>query len=80
MPIRRDVKAVIVSSPEGVMPAIREALESRGGHHILLARHLGCSQKHLSQMMVGKAGVSLHMLFSMLDYLGIAMVLSPEEK
>jgi hypothetical protein len=77
--LRRDVKAVVVSTPEGVMPAIRHELESRGGHHIMLARHLECSQKHLSQMMQGKAGVSLPMLFKMLDYLDLAIILSPEE-
>jgi len=63
------------------MPAIRHSLESHGyGAHSRLAEHLGCSKKHLSQMMLGKAGVSLQMLFEMLEYLEIAMVLSPEEK
>jgi transcriptional regulator with XRE-family HTH domain len=68
---------VIVTSADGVRLAIRSHMKDHRRYSILMAEHLGVSQKHLSQMMTGKANISLRNLFAMLEYLDLTLVLKP---
>ena len=66
-----------VRHPDEVRQAIRAHMEENGRFHVLLARHLGITQKHLSQVMHGRAGLSLPLLFAVLSYLDLTLELSP---
>jgi DNA-binding phage protein len=67
----------LANSTDDVMPLIRQQMQAKGTAHVLMARHLGISTKHLSFLMTGKATPTLPMLFRMLHHLDMAMVLTP---
>ena len=53
---------------------IRLHVRKRGIRQKELATHLGVTQKHVSQMLSGKAGCSMNLARRMLDYLGYDLV------
>jgi hypothetical protein len=71
-PTRRTVR-----DEHEVRQAIRDAVKADGKFYIQLAKHLGITQKHLSQIMAGRNGLSLPLLFATLSYLGLTLELRP---
>lgn len=71
------MRYVTAHDPSDVVLLIRIELEDSGGTQRAMAEHLGFTTKHLSMIMTGKNGVTLPVLFKMLDYVGLSMILSP---
>lgn len=56
---------------------VRAALRNQGRAHIMAARDLGISEKHLSQMLTGRADGSLRLWVALADLLGMEWQLVP---
>jgi plasmid maintenance system antidote protein VapI len=65
------------SSAEDVVKVLRDRLDETGRTQQQLAADLGITTKHMSQMLTGKAGISLPMLFRILHYSGAGITLAP---
>lgn len=74
-----DVDVVVATRADEVMPLIRKQMAVKGKAHIVMAKHLGISEVHMSRIMNGKSGLSLPMLFAILEYLDISMLLAGGE-
>lgn len=68
---------LIAETAAEVVPLIRQELEAKGKTQRQLAAHLGFTTKHMSQIMTGKAGASLPVLFRILAYLGVGIAMAP---
>jgi transcriptional regulator with XRE-family HTH domain len=66
-----------VADIEGLQSLIQWELQRQGKTQVQLAGHLGFSQKHVSQMLTGKAGISLANLFEICGYLGLSVTIDP---
>lgn len=71
------MKIVQVFSPEQIPSAIQGEMLMLGKPQVLLARELGFTEKHISQMLTGKAGISLPNLYKILAYLDLALLVVP---
>ena len=60
-----------VRSADDVLALVRAVMVEDNRYFILLAKHLSISQKHLSEIMTGKAGLSAKRMFEILDYLNL---------
>ena len=68
---------VVVHDPDEVPGVIRAALTARGMTQTQLAEDLGLSLKHVNQMLQGNAGISLPMLFRILERLDTVLTFIP---
>jgi addiction module HigA family antidote len=50
---------------------LAELLEERGEEQVLWAKRVGCSAKHLSQIVTGKVGLSADIAVRMEAFLGV---------
>ena len=60
-----------VSSDEDVIDMFRRGMQTSGLNQRQLSEMLGISQKHMSMMMLGKANISLNMMFRICEHLNI---------
>lgn len=65
----------VPASADEIRAILQSAVRSRGTQADL-ARHLGYSQKHVSEMMNGHAGITLPNLLAILDYIGMTLILA----
>lgn len=70
----------VARTPEDLAPLIRATLRAKRLTQTAMAEHLGISQKHVSLVLQGKAGLSMDLLFRMLEYLQLPVVLVPSSK
>jgi transcriptional regulator with XRE-family HTH domain len=64
---------------EDVREQIRLALRIAGVCQAELARRLGLSEKHISQLLTGRSAISLDMAERILDAVGYTLVVSVRE-
>lgn len=72
------MRAAAAGDPLDVTHRIREELALKGIKHKALAEHLGITQKHLSQIMMGNVRMTVPMLYRILAYLQLSLLLFPE--
>lgn len=72
------MRLMIAQDIDEVTELIRQGLDARGKTQKQMADHLGFSQKHVSQMLTRKAGLSLSNLFDMCAYLGMSVAIVPD--
>lgn len=73
------MKIRIAEDEDDVRKTVRAELLARRVKQRDLAEHLGISEKHLSQMLLGRAGLSLPMLFRMCAHLNLCIMIAPRE-
>ena len=73
-----EMKVIQVSSAAQIPRAIQEEMWISDQPQVLLARELGFSEKHVSQMLTGKAGISLPNLYKILAYLDLSLLVVPD--
>lgn len=71
------MKMLVAYDPDEVIMIIRDSLHANGQTQKMMARHLGFTTKHMSQILTGKAGTTVPLLFRMLDYVGVNLVINP---
>jgi transcriptional regulator with XRE-family HTH domain len=74
------MRARLAASPDEVRERIREEIELRGVKQRRLAEHLGFSEKHMSQLLLGKVGMSLPILYRICAYLEMTLLIAPEDE
>ena len=74
------MQAVVVRDADELRGIIRESLKARRVTQTQLASDIGITLKHLNQMLQGHAGISLPMLFSIMEHLDTAVVFLPKGK
>lgn len=62
-----------------VRSIIREELERRTMNQNFVCQEMGFSEKHMSQMLTGGAGISIPMLFRFCNYLHISIIFQPTD-
>jgi transcriptional regulator with XRE-family HTH domain len=71
------MRMAVVHDPDDVRGVIRAALKARGMTQTQLAADVGLSLKHVNQMLQGQAGISLPMLFRILERLDTVLTFIP---
>lgn len=74
------MKIIVAESAEDVPMQIQSELLEQGRSQVLLARELGFTEKHVSQILTGKSNVTVANLYKILAYLDLALVLSPHQE
>jgi plasmid maintenance system antidote protein VapI len=70
------MKKLVAHDPEEVIEMIRNRLRENGQTQRTMAAHLGFTTKHMSQLLTGKATISVPLLFRMLDYIRVEVRLT----
>ena len=71
------MRLAIAESTDDLITILREGLDESGKTQKQLAGHMGFSTKHMNQILMGKAGLSLPHLFSILEYIGLDLAFLP---
>jgi transcriptional regulator with XRE-family HTH domain len=71
------MRLLVAEEASDIVKLIRQEIKGCGKTQKQVADHLGFTQKHMSQMMNGKNGISIPVLFRICGYLGASVAIVP---
>ena len=63
-----------------VLEQIQKAIEDSDVSRYAISKATGIDQGHLSKLMAGKASISIEKLQTLLDFLGLEIIVRPKRK